>query len=445
MNARGLAILLLLTASPASAQPQQPQPGAAPTEAPLTLADLERLALAQQPTIKAAVARLDAARARGQQAGAWSNPTIGFTGEELGSRSGRRGELGGFIEFPFVLGGKLGRARTIEEREADRADAELALQSARIRQSVRAAFYDVLTLEQRVAVQDRLASLVSEAVGVTAQLFNVGAADRPDVLEAEVELRRVQLDGNTARNRVYAARERLAAMAGDPRVAGRRLAGSPDDALPELERDATLRRLLDESPQVRAARADVARAQAATAAASRATFPDLFLRVGGVYNRQISALTGAPIGWLAEAEAGMTVPLFNRNNAGVHAARADELRAEAERQRLELALRAEFAGVWAEYLSAARESETYRKEILPRAEEAYRLYLARYKEMAAAYPQVLVAQRRLLELSSEYLRSVESAWRSALDLQGLLAGDGLELAGTGDSDRVRDTLRGGVQ
>ena len=97
----------------------------------------------------------------------------------------------------------------------------------------------------------------------------------------------------------------------------------------------------------------------------------------------------------------MTVPLFNRNSAGVHAARADELRAEAERQRLELALRAEFAGVWAEYLSAARESETYRKEILPRAEEAYRLYLARYKEMAAAYPQVLVAQRRLLELSSE--------------------------------------------
>jgi hypothetical protein len=45
-----------------------------------------------------------------------------------------------------------------------------------------------------------------------------------------------------------------------------------------------------------------------------------------------------------------------------------------------------------------RASEAYRWEILPRAEEGYRLYLSRYREMAAAYPQVLVAQRTLFEM-----------------------------------------------
>jgi cobalt-zinc-cadmium efflux system outer membrane protein len=106
-----------------------------------------------------------------------------------------------------------------------------------------------------------------------------------------------------------------------------------------------------------------------------------------------------------------------------------------------------FAGEFATYLTAVRESEAYRVEILPRAEEAYRLYLARYREMAAAYPQVLVAQRRLLELSSEYLQRVEAGWQSAVRLQGLLAGDGLGQAGRGEGgeDMSRAIGRGGQQ
>jgi cobalt-zinc-cadmium efflux system outer membrane protein len=49
--------------------------------------------------------------------------------------------------------------------------------------------------------------------------------------------------------------------------------------------------------------------------------------------------------------------------------------------------------------------------------------------MAAAYPQVLVAQRTLFTTSQEYLESLDRLWRSASRLQGLLAGDGLATAG----------------
>jgi cobalt-zinc-cadmium efflux system outer membrane protein len=91
-----------------------------------------------------------------------------------------------------------------------------------------------------------------------------------------------------------------------------------------------------------------------------------------------------------------------------------------------------------------RAAEAYRSEILPRAEEAYRLYLSRYREMAAAYPQVLVAQRTFFELSTEYLESLDEAWRAALRLQGFLAGDGLDApAAAGESGEVRTIGRGG--
>jgi cobalt-zinc-cadmium efflux system outer membrane protein len=187
--------------------------------------------------------------------------------------------------------------------------------------------------------------------------------------------------------------------------------------------------LLADSPELAIARADVGRAEAVTAAARRETYPDLFVRVGSAYNRERGEDTGRAIGWEGGLEAGVTIPLFNRNTGGVAAARAEEARATAERQRLELSLRARYATEYAAYLTATREVEAYRTELLPRAEEAYRLYLDRYRQMAAAYPQVLVTQRHLLELTGEYLDSLVAAWQSALRLQSLLAGDALDSPG----------------
>jgi cobalt-zinc-cadmium efflux system outer membrane protein len=209
-------------------------------------------------------------------------------------------------------------------------------------------------------------------------------------------------------------------------VASRPIAATIDAAIPELERESVIRTLLEQSPELRAARAELERTRAVTIRARRETFPDLFLRGGSAYNREHGEDTGRPIGWEGTLEAGVSVPLFNRNTGGVAASRADETRAQAEVTRLELSLQSRGASQFANYLTAVRASEVYRADILPRAEEAYRLYLTRYREMAAAYPQVLVAQRTLFEVSNEYLGNLHDAWRAALQLQGFLAGDGLD-------------------
>lgn len=391
----------------------------------IALADLERMALENNPTLRAAQARIDAERGRARQAGAWPNPTAGFAAEEITRRGADdpRGEYGFFVEQTVLLGGKLRLGRAVFDRAAERAEAELEVQRQRILTSVRRAFHEVLAIERRVDVHERLAALASEAVGVSAQLFNVGAADRPDVLQSEIEARRVQLELNAAKNRVVAVRQELAAVVGSADIAGRVLSGSIDQPLPEIEREAVLRELLDRSPQIQAARAEIARAEAATSLARRGTFPDLFLRGGAAYNREHGEVARRPIGWEGAFEAGISLPLFNRNAGGVAAARAEETRARADLQRLELTLRARLAAEFAEYLSAVRDAESYRAEILPRAEEAYRLYLARYREMRAAYPQVLVAQRGLFELSSRYLENLERAWRASLRIQGFLTGE----------------------
>ena len=409
---------------------------------PLTLARLEQLSLENNPTAKAAQAVIDAARGRARQAGAWPNPVAGYTGEEITKRDSAdpRGEHGFFVEQTIPLFGKLRLGRAVFEHAADEATARAELQRQRIASSVRTLFYQVLTTERRIEVHERLAALGSEATGVTAQLFNVGAADRPDFLESEIETRRVQLELNAARNQVFALRQQLAAVVGLPDAATRPLAGSIDQVIPELERDATLQALMERSPQVQAARAAIARTQAQTALARRETSPDIFLRGGAAYNREHGEVTGRPIGWEGQVEAGISIPLFNRNQGGVAAARAEETIAQAELTRLQLVLRAQAASEFATYLTAIRSAESFRADILPRAEQAYTLYLARYREMGAAYPQVLVAQRGLFEMAREYLSHLEDAWRSALRLQGLLAGDGLE-APNGDAQAIEASTR----
>ena len=401
---------------------------------PMTLHELEQLALQHNPTATAAAAGIDAARGRTRQAGAWPNPVIGYSGEEIKAGDlDRRGEHGFFVEQTIPLGGKLGLSRDVFQKTIDRAEAVRDLQRLRILSSVRQTFYTILLTERRIQVQERLAALASEAVGVTAQLFNVGAADHPDYLEIEIESRRLQLQLNRTRNQLFAVRAQLAALTGVSEVVGRPLTGSIDTAIPELEREQVLRTLREQSPELRAARAELERTRAVAARSRREAYPDLFLRGGSAYNREHGEDTGRPIGWEGTVEAGISVPLFNRNSGGIAAARADETRAQAEVTRIELALQSRGAWQFANYLTALRASEAYRAEILPRAEEAYRLYLSRYREMAAAYPQVLVAQRTFFEMSNEYLESLNEAWRAALQLQGFLAGDGLDApAGTGE-------------
>lgn len=394
----------------------------------LTLAELEHIALERNPTLSQAEAEIGAAQGRAKQAGLLPNPTIGYSADEV-SRGPviRGGEHGIFAEQTIPLGGKLRLSRRVFEREATQAEALRDLQRQRIVNDVRILYYSALAAQRRVEVHENLVNLAAEAVGVSRQLYNTGAADQPDVLASEIEAREMQLAHETAQNDRFRVWRRLAAFVGDPALSTPRpLEGSIDAPIPELQRDVILQQVLRDSPEVKAARAAVERADAALTRARREPVPDLVLRGGPRYNREQLEANGQPVGWEAAFDVGLTIPLFNRNQGAVAESRAELGRAQQEVGRLELSLQSRVADAFDEYLTNVRRAESYRTEIVPRAEQSFRLYLARYREMAAAYPQVLVAQRTLFQASEEYLNAAEAAWIASLQLQGLLLEGGLD-------------------
>ncbi|MDP6581154.1 MAG: TolC family protein, partial [Vicinamibacterales bacterium] len=184
--------------------------------------------------------------------------------------------------------------------------------------------------------------------------------------------------------------------------------------------------LLRESPEIKVSAARVEGARATLARARREPIPDLVMRGGPRYNRELLDPGPRPVGWEAFADIGIAIPLFDRNQGAVRAAAADLARAEEEHRRVELALRSRLADVFERYASERSRADVYREEIVPRAEQAYQMFLARYREMASAYPQVLIAQRALLQSTDEYLDAVASASRDAVLIEGMLLEGGLE-------------------
>jgi cobalt-zinc-cadmium efflux system outer membrane protein len=408
-------------------QPEATSPQAAPAGQSLTLEQLLQMARMNNPTLGEAQAGIRKAAGRTLQAGLWPNPTVGYAGDEIRGGSFRGGEQGVFIQQNVILGGKLDLDRKIFAEEGKQTEAEAEEQRLRVDSSVRIAFYKSLAAQEMVQTRTRLSGLAKDAVETTQQLFNIGQADEPDLLQAQVEADEADLAVLVAEQEQRRAWRVLSAVVGKPAMALEQLEGNLDD-LPSVDPDRMLETILRDSPAVKIAELSSARAEAALARARREIVPDLFLRAGLSNDFEpLGDATSRPVGLIGFAEVGVDLRLFNRNQGNVQAARADLDRANLEVQRVSLALRQMSAPVLENYASSRAVAEMYKSRTLPNAQRAYELYLQKYRQGAAAYPQALIAERTFFDLQANYISSLENVWINALTLQGLLLTDGLDV------------------
>jgi outer membrane protein, heavy metal efflux system len=395
-----------------------------PQAAALRLEDLERLALANNPTVAQAQANLRAASGLATQAGLYPNPTAGYYGDEIRGGSSAGGKQGGFVSQTIVLGGKLRAARRVAQLQANQVETGGQAQRLRILNNVRTSFYEVLAAQRLVEVRQNLAKLAGDAIQTSLQLANVGQADRPDILQAQVEQQQANVAVRVAEQKLQASWRLLAAVVGKPDLAMTRLEGDLD-AVPDLNYEEWVAATLRESPQIKLAEQEVARAEASLVQARKVPIPDLQVTGILVQNREPLETTGKPTGVQGGAQIGVQLPMFNRNQGGVAAAKGEIESARQDLARLRLQLQRDLAGMFRDYNSARVIVQQYKTEMLPRAEQAYRLYQTNYQRMAGAYPQVLISQRTLFQLEAEYVQALENAWESALTIRGFGMMDGL--------------------
>lgn len=423
------------------AAPMGPEPRAAGPEPvggtpTLGLADFERLALERNPTLKQAFAQFDAARSRSYQAGLYPNPILGYLQETIGAlgevrptRSGLAtsgvrtpGEIvGGYYQQEIVTAGKLRLSRAKFVEEANAAQWLAVAQQFRVLNSVRIAYFEVLASQRLERIDEELQQINREAVETTRELVNVGQANEPDLLQMELESRRIDVARKNAAKRHSRDWETLITLVGAPELLNTQVElderplearGAPRDF------DASLANLLRCSPEIHAARAEIRRDQIMVRRERVEPIPNVTVQGNVGYNYEFGYVTPT-------IQVGMPLPVFNRNQGTIREAMAGLARDQAEYRRIELSLRQRLADAYNRHQEALETVEDFRERTLGLGWRAYQLQSENFRQRRAAYPQVLVTRRTYYDLQRDYIQALRDLRRAEVEIDGMLLLDGL--------------------
>jgi cobalt-zinc-cadmium efflux system outer membrane protein len=407
----------------------------------VTLEQVQKIASEANPTLQQAEAEIRAAKARQQQSGLYPNPTVAYTGDEIRGGSGGGWKQGFFVQQTIVSGRRLRLSHEVSGKDVQLAEIEAEEQKIRVQSAVKIAFLRVLAAQELLYARRDMARIAHDATETQRRLMNTGQADETEVLEVEVEAQRMRMSARMQENTLREEWRSLAAVIGQPDLPLTTAAGDLDKDWPEVNEEEVVETIAKGSPAVRIAETAETRAQSVLDRARREAIPDIQVRGGLEYNHEPFGSAAFAKGWEGIAEVAVQIPLFNRNQGNVAAARADIDRARQEKKRIALTLRERAASAVDQYANARLMAVEYRDKMLPLAKKAYGLMVEKYGQMLASYPHVLDAQRKLYELQTEYIAALESVWTNGIALQGYLLTDGLEApARPGEVDRpIRET------
>ncbi|MGH9751138.1 MAG: TolC family protein [Candidatus Polarisedimenticolia bacterium] len=300
---KSIAVLVLPALLPAAPLHAQETP-------PADLAALLQEADSASPVLRAAAARLEAARLRPPQARALPDPeaSLGYTNEgtdrfTLGEAEDARLSFAFRQELPYP--GKRDAAGEVAAHAAEVAARELERLRLEIRAGVESSFADLFRLDRSTAVLREMRAVLDTFAQVARRRYEAGEGVQESILKAETEILRLDTDLERALQERRAAEVRLLETLGRD--------GGPGigtvTALPAPPIPADLEELAAEaaasSPAVAALEAAVLREEAAVRRARLDLKPDFVWSASYDHRAGLEPMLGGMIG--------LRLPLYRRD------------------------------------------------------------------------------------------------------------------------------------
>lgn len=385
-----------------------------PMRSSMTLADLEGMALQNNPVIGEASARVAAAQGNWEQVGLRPNPVIGYSGQQLGS-GGAAEQNGGYIGQEFVRGNKLGLNQEVAAWEVQKAQRELAVSRQRVLTDVRLSYYAVLIAQNRQQLAADLLSISTRGQTAADALFKADEVGEADPLRASVEVETARILLQTSTNQYTEAWRQLSAVLGMPGLAPEHLEGTLDVDSVALSWQETLQYVLAESPELGAANAEVEAARWAIQRACAEVIPNVEVQAVVQDDRSTGSVNG-------NLQVTFPLPLWNRNQGRIREANAEAVAADRAMNRLALDLQNRLAAAFQRYESASNRVEQYSREggILDKTNRSLELIRKGYEADELDILDLLAAQRTYFETRLAFLDSQSEFWTSTTEIKGLL-------------------------
>ena len=358
----------------------------------LTLQQALAASLLQNPGLVSFSTEIRAAEARTLQARALPNPSLGLEVEEY-DRDGAgfdSAETVIAIGQLFELGGKrrerilaAGAAAELAGWDYENKRLEVLTETAR-------RFVDVLAARRRVEVSAGRSALGEQTLTAVRARERAGKEPPLRVMKSEADLKLARLGEQEAKNRLAAARTRLAVMWGEERTTFGEVTGAFDRIPATLPSLATLRANLAQNPDLARWDAELRMRRAILDGEKAARVPDLELFVG--YQQYEEDGTDA-----LTFGVGTELPVFNRNQGNVRSALLAIERTETERRAAELALVADLIQEHTNLKAAHQRIGTLREDVVPAMTHAYEAAHEGYEQGKFGFLDVLDAQRGLFD------------------------------------------------
>lgn len=367
------------------------------------------------PELAALSAEIDAAEGQVFQAGRLPNPSLVARVEQVPTRKSPNRFIQPILGIEQVLpiGGRLGKAEELAQRQLERRQAERRARRHALRRKIRGAFATALYVEKVAALTGRNARAARSLVALAKARERAGEQTERAVLEAELKA----LAADSEARRIAALRTRarlaLAAAMGQPKLDPGRLTGRLEASL-ELSRLQRLIAKLDELPELAAADAEVEESRARIALIEAERVPDITLDL--LYRRLEDDRVDS-------FDIGVQVPLaiFDRQRGDLRTARAKLRASEARRRVVRASLEQRLREARSQVSEALTRARLLRDEVLPRSERLRDAVRARFNAGDVPMTDLLQSQTAHARFELEYLaalRDVVLGWSELSALTG---------------------------
>ena len=374
----------------------------------LSLARVLHLVQLNNPQLRAAQSRVEAADGRAIQARAWPNPELEFAVEEWPVDRGfsdSKQTVGVSQTIPFP--GKKRLDRAVGSAAIQIAQAELHLQELDVLREVKASFYRALAADKMVEQQKQLVRLSESFAREARQRVEAGAAADQEQLRAEAALEQARAELLLQEQEAGIARGNLLSRIGLNLATNLQLVG-------ELRDSATVSPIepadLERHPQLRIIQISRQQAEISTRRASLQARPDVNLGVAGGQE----AGTGHPI---VEFKVGIPLPIFDRSKGLKKETRATFQEWIAREEQIRRELSAQAAAAHLRLQSAAAQAAIYRRGVIPKAEAAMQLLQTGYDQGKFGLIDLLDTQRTVAEARLSYQKRLLDLNIAAAELE----------------------------
>ncbi len=420
----------MLTENGEPALPIDSSDGGEPLVNGLSLAQIEQMALENNPTIRQLSASALKAKGVRYQVGINPNPSVGYFGSQIADAG--TDQHGAYVEQEFVRGDKLCLNRRVLDQSVQAQLWDLESQRYRVLTDIRVQFYQALAAQRRIELTDSFYLVTEQGTDVSRRRKEAMETSQVDLLQAEVQMAEIDVARQQARISFRGAWKELMATAGMPQMQPSPLNGKLEPRETQIDWDLTWQNLISSSPELNAARTRVQQARANQQRQEVQAIPNITAMMGAGHDNA----TGSG---LINLQVAAPVPVFNNNSGNISAAWAEYCRATHEVKRIEASLKARLAQVSQEFDSAAVAVQRYQDTILPKADETLRLSERAYSAGEFDFLQVLIVRRTFFESNLRYVDALAGLAQAHAKIDGLLLTGGLDQPADFEGD---DGLRG---